>query len=328
MSRRPLHTRTTERGFVLVNALVLVAAMAAVSALLLTRAETGRARLEAGQAAAQLTLYLDGFDTLAETLLLTDQRGGALDHAGDAWAQANYNVPLDRGRVAGEITDLQGLFNLNWLADPNDTKALAAFERIAERIGLAQAKITAIQGFIQPGGPNNRSRYAQQEPPSDPVGGAILMLDQLLEVPGIEPRDLERLRQVATALPGDSRLNVNTAPAVVLASLLPGQSAAQIDRLIQSRRREPFPSGEAFATLAGMPRDDPEAPEGTAPGAPPLGPVPLITRDRLAVNSDWFRVDAVAQLGQRQALRRTVLLRLPAPGGVIVSWRVTEGPSL
>lgn len=327
MSRCPLPRHAPERGFVLVNALILVAAMAAISALLLTRVEIGRARLEAGQDAAQLHLYLEGAEAFAMTLLKTDLRAGALDHHGEAWAQAAYNVPLDRGRVQGGLTDLQGLFNLNWLADPNDVAAQAAFDRLVERIGLPQAKGRAIRAFLQPGGPDNRQAYAQQDPPSDPVGGALLMLDQLLDIPGMERRDLERLAQVATVLPGDSKLNVNTAPRVVLSSFLPGHTASQIDGLLQARRTEPFASGEVFADVAGFPSADQEQAEAQT-GDAALGVPPLIKRARLSAGSNWFQLDAVAQLGVRHARRRTVLLRLPAPGGVIVSWRVTEGPSL
>ena len=46
------------RGFVLVNALIIVAALSVVSVWLLSRAETGRARAAAAQQAVQLVLVL------------------------------------------------------------------------------------------------------------------------------------------------------------------------------------------------------------------------------------------------------------------------------
>ncbi|WP_204115947.1 type II secretion system minor pseudopilin GspK [Shimia biformata] len=319
-----------DRGFVLVNALVLVAAMAAVAAVLLMRAETGRARLEAGQGAAQVAQYLGGAEALAVTLLDRDRAAGSLDHLGEAWAGADFNVALDRGRVAGTITDLQGLFNVNWLADPEDTDMQLAFDNLARRIGLAPARVTAIRAFLQPGGPHAlggpgaRAAYAARTPPSDPVGGAILMLDQLAEVPGITPRDLERLRRVATALPGDSLLNVNTAPPEVLAAFLPGLGAARIDQLMQSRRTAPFPSGEAFADAAGLPGADREGEEETGGTGEADPGAPLITRARLAAGSEWFRLEAAAQLDHRRVARHLVLHRPPAPGRITVAWRISH----
>jgi len=64
---------TGNGGFVLVNALVIVAALAMLATLLLVRAEGGRARLQAGLEADQLTLALDAFeaDTEIGCMLLT-----------------------------------------------------------------------------------------------------------------------------------------------------------------------------------------------------------------------------------------------------------------
>ena len=65
MSAKGRDQTTGDQGFVLVNALVLVAALAAVATLLLSRAEQGRSRLESGLVADQLNLSLDAFDALA-----------------------------------------------------------------------------------------------------------------------------------------------------------------------------------------------------------------------------------------------------------------------
>ena len=70
-------TKEASGGFVLLNALVLVAALAAAAAFVLSRAETTR-QLQAGaQGAVQGALYLDGFEALALTLLRTDPAGRA-----------------------------------------------------------------------------------------------------------------------------------------------------------------------------------------------------------------------------------------------------------
>lgn len=300
-----------EAGFVLVNALVLVAALAGIAVFLLARAEGARARQAQTQEAAQLALYLDAFEALSLTILAADRAGGPADHPGEAWARARYDVPLDRGRVAGALTDLQGRFNINWLADPGDATAQAGFAALIARLGLAPGLAEEIAAFLGPGGPSNTAAYARQTPGLAPVGGPVLMLDQLLAIPALRPRDLDRLRPFIAALPGDARLNVNTAPAEVLQSMIPGLSPAVADRLVQARRLAPFAAIEEFAQAlvqfggAGLSEEDLE---------------------RFGIGSEWFEARISAALGDRIRHRVTVFERRPLPEGVRVAYRLTEAP--
>lgn len=203
--------RAKDQGFVLVNALVLVAALAAVATLLLSRAEQGRSRLEAGLVADQLSLSLDGFDALALSLLARDS--GDSDHLREPWAKPRPPLALARGEVAGQIQDLQGRFNVNWLSQTDTPLAQAAFVRLLARLGLPARIADDIRRFVTPGAElADRQRWLQRDPPLDPVGGPLLSADQLADLPGLSPRAYARLRPLITALPGDSRLNVNTAP--------------------------------------------------------------------------------------------------------------------
>ena len=62
-----------QRGFVLVNALVIVAALAAAAVFMLGRAEEARVRAEVAVEAAQLGLNLDAFETLAKVMLAIER---------------------------------------------------------------------------------------------------------------------------------------------------------------------------------------------------------------------------------------------------------------
>ena len=151
-----------DRGFVLVNALVLVAALAATATLLLSRAERGRAQLEAAQLADQLTLALDAFDALALTRLAQDR--GNSDHGNESWAQPRQALPLARGEVAGEIQDLQGRFNINWLSSPDNRLAQEAFARLLAQLGLSPELGPEIRPLCHPRcparGPSRRPALA------------------------------------------------------------------------------------------------------------------------------------------------------------------------
>ena len=295
-----------DRGFVLVNALIIVAALAGAAVFLLARADASRVRLEVGQTSGQLGYYLDAFEALSITLLNQDMRSGDVDHSGENWAKADYDVTLDRGNVSGEIADMQGLFNLNWLTDPNNAAAPAAFEQLLVRNGISPSTGDAIRAFMQPGGPRNRQVYAGSAPPIDPVGGALFSIMQLSDIPNLPPDDLARLNDIATVLPGDSTINVNTIPADILTGFVPQVRPAALSAMLITRTRTPFTSTDAFMSAL-----------ETAAGADLSEDVNV---SQFSVGSDWFEVRINAQLQGRIANRTTILRRFADPIGAVIYW--------
>lgn len=315
MSRAAANARTG--GFVLVNALVIVAALAMLATLLLMRAEGGRARLEAGLQAGQLALALDAFDALALTRLARETAPTGL----------TAPLPLARGEVSGQITDLQGRFNINWLSDPGNLVAAAAFERLVGQMALPPQTASVIRSFVQPGGPGRspqeRARWLRLDPPLDPVGGPVLSADQLVGIPGLPPRSYDRLRPLITALPGGSRLNVNSAPPEILTAFLPHLPPAALARLIAARAQQPFASVEAFLIAARLQEALAEDDEGSSQtGQDPA----RLTPDHLSVSSAWFRVDSLARLDQMSARRTGVLFRQASGRRPQLIWQVTTRP--
>ncbi|WP_305969355.1 MULTISPECIES: type II secretion system minor pseudopilin GspK [unclassified Mameliella] len=289
------------RGSVLVNALVLVGALAAAATVLLVRAGHSVERQRAWQGAAQMEAYLDGFDALAVALLEGDH--SPADHAGETWARPIRDAELDRGRVSGGIEDLQGRFNVNWLSVPEDLQAREGFARLLAGAGLPQETASAIRDFLSPGGPSNAAAYTGVRP----RGGPVKDIAQLRAVPGLTDRQYARLSPLIAALPSDTRLNVNTAPPEVLAAWLPQLNGAQARALAASRQRAPFASVAdlllALPTAAAAEVDD----------------------TRLTVGSDWFLARATVELDGRRLSRRTVLYRQPLPVGVRVDYRLPDG---
>lgn len=297
-------------GFVLVNALIIVAAMAAAATLLLSRAEGGRVRLVATQQADVLTHALDAFETLGRVLLDRDLRKGPVDSLNDTWAQTSIDVPLARGRVSGAIIDQQALFNLNWLADPDDTLAHEGWQVLLRRIGIAPQKGDAIVSFLSPQGPSNRAAFRRLDPPISPLGGGILFIDQLASLTELQPEDLILLRRHTTALPTNSRVNVNSAGLNVLVAMLPQLSIARLDGIVQRRQKEPYTSLDDFFEELGL-STDPDNPDAVDP-------------TRYAVGSDWFGAGIVATLDTRSASRRVLFRREAAPVGTQIEWRVSQ----
>ncbi|SFE41064.1 type II secretion system minor pseudopilin GspK [Roseivivax sediminis] len=291
------------RGIVLLNALVLVAALAGATALLLARAERQRVMQAETNEAAQLRLYLGAYEALAIRLLTEP---GPVDHPGEAWAEAARNVTLDRGGVSGRIVDLQGRLNVNWLTNPEDAWARDAFERLAARIGVPQSAIRAIAQAVSPEGAPP-GPFARRAPPEAPPAGPVLMLEQLEGLPALASRDYARLRPFVAALPGSSALNLNTAPAEVLRAALPGLPEGRIAEIVATRQRDPFTAVDAALASFG------------AAGAE-------LDETRFAVGSTWFRAEISASLPGRRRSRVAVLERQPLPRGVRVAYRLDDAP--
>ncbi|MFK7940740.1 MAG: type II secretion system minor pseudopilin GspK [Roseovarius sp.] len=295
--------RQQSRGFVLVNALVLVAALSAVSLALLSRAEGGRLRMLAATDAVQLELYLDAYEALARAILNADTN--AVDHTREAWARDDNALTLDRGQVSGRLQDLQGRFNLNWLANPEDIAAREAFERLLTQLGVSTQVGEQILAALRPGG-SGLTKTGKASVAENLPGGTALMLDQL----AIPERALRRLRSHIAVLPGDSQLNVNTTSALVLTSFLSGVNPVALDALLSTRRTEPFISMDDFADrlVQIMGAESAEA----------------LDTDRLSVGSEWFEVRISAKLEGRTATRQVVLQRLSLPAGAQVAYRLDK----
>lgn len=300
------------RGFVLLNALVLIAALASVAALLLTTAGAGRERLSQARIAAQLELNLDAFEayaihTLTRTAADLPQPGGQF--------QALQDMQLERGQVSGQIVDMQGKFNLNWLTDPSFIASHLALNSLLRALGVSQQDEQVLRNLLDRRGPQNAAAFLALDPPETPVGGALLMIQQLERIPGLSPRGRERLKAVLTALPGDSPLNVNTADPIILAAFLPDLPPAALDELIVARRQAPFASVQEFMTMAGLAQGDGAQTDPTA-----------LKPENLSVRSEWFEARITAVLDDHRAQRRSVLRRKGIPAVTSTQWRLTQRP--
>lgn len=190
-------------------------------------------------------------------VLAEDQRTSATDHRGEIWAVKVPPTPLTAdpadGTVGGEIIDLSGRFNLNDLAPGGqpDRDAHARLQRLLELLGDsaedARRASLALGAWISAGGSG-----ADGAPRT-----ALLALDELSRLPGFDPARIARLAPFLATVPAPSRINVNTAPAEVLAALIPGLSLDAARVLVAERERAWFRDladfGERLPDGAGLP---------------------------------------------------------------------------
>lgn len=294
-----------DRGIALINALVIVAALSALASGLMLRAGDSRARLLTGQELWQAMLYLDAAEPLAPLILAEDTaREAPFDHPLEDWGRPRV-MEIDRGRVTTRLVDLQGRFNLNWLADPGDAAARRGFERLLARLDLPPALAVAVADHLRPDGPRNTAAYAARSIPVTVAGGPVVLPEEIRLADGMTPDIWHRLAPFVAALPPDTALNVNTAPPEVLAALLPRASEAALARLIGMQRAGPLPDLRPVTALA-----------GAAPGG----------FTRFTLQSRWFEAGIAAELGDTRVTRRLILRRGNATEGVVTEARIGGTP--
>jgi general secretion pathway protein K len=262
-----------QRGIALVTALLVVAvAVVAASAMLVTH-NVAVHRSSNLRFVEQAWWYGAGVENWVGEILRKDREQGEIDYLGEDWARPVDYLPIEGGFVRGQIVDQQGCFNLNNLDGPF---ADAAAEQLKRLIGLLEGSdpytapglVQAIQDWIDtnadarpPGGAED-GIYTGFDPPYRTANQPMQTASELLLVNGITPELYQALSPYVCALPrrNDSAINVNTASALVLASLAPGMTLKDGEALAARREQAgPYESTQDFRdeeVLAGKAVDE------------------------------------------------------------------------
>jgi general secretion pathway protein K len=230
-----------ERGVAVITAILVVAISASAATLMLAQqsAMVDQAMLVASR--AQADLYARAGLDWARGVLQQDARTGEkVDFPGEAWAKPIAALPVERALVSGSITDEQGKFNLNNLVRDNARSQpdFAAFQRLLASLGLAPELAEAVLDWIDAdsdlAGANGAETqyYLALRKPYRAANAAMMQVEELYQVRGFDAATVAKLRPYVSALPGNTPVNVNTAPNAVLLALLP-----DLDERIQAQSK-------------------------------------------------------------------------------------------
>src|SRR5262245_53465008 len=194
-----------QRGTAVIIAMLVLALAVAGAAAMLERQDLDARALQSQRDYEQARWMLRGGMHWARSILAEDARAGTSDHQRELWASGLPPTDVQLGSLAGGVRDEQGLFNLNNLLRGGklDPLQVGALGRLLGAIGLSPALADAIGARIDP-----------KRPLAD--------IGELAGVGGLDASALGRLRRYATALPRATAVNVNTAPAEVLAAVVEG----------------------------------------------------------------------------------------------------------
>ena len=242
-----------QRGVALLTILLLVVSITVVAGAMLASQKIAIRRSGLLFDQNQLLQDINAGQQLAVTLIRADAKLNDTDSAQDIWAQPIPPYTLGGHSIGIELRDEGSRFNINNLYHNGavDTAALAVFQRLLTQLNLERDIAIAVLDYqdgdseVYQDGGDESVVYAQQANSGvDNIlpNQALLSIDQLAEVKGVNAQVLAALRPYITAVPYYLPININTASPVLLAALLEGASSQQMQSIVELRAKQAFGS--------------------------------------------------------------------------------------
>ncbi len=153
---------------------------------------------------------------------------------------------IEEGSVSGRLLDESGKFNLNNLTNGEgivNEDAKSWFERLLVRVGLpaelSQAVIDWQDPNDEPTGPMGAesSYYEGLDPGYMAANAKFHRIEELKLVRGFDGKKFDLIAPYISALPENSKLNINTASPLVLASMDEKLDIGAIEKELQTRQQ-------------------------------------------------------------------------------------------
>jgi general secretion pathway protein K len=301
---KTLHTRSHhQRGVAVVTALLLTTLAITIVASLFWQQQVQVRSIENQRLQLQKQWILRGALDWARVILRANA-AKQNDNLDDPWAVPLEETRLDQyvenGRadteasdatLSGNTIDAQSLFNLGNLCR-NGVPNLDEVKVFAKLLSILQLQPSLADATV-------KVMIAAQKSSTDTPNTSrpldIRNVEDLLAVPGFSPAMVDKLKKFVIVLPNDGStdptwINVNTAPAEVLAARIDKLSLSEANTLVASRKQAYFRTIEEFVTRL----------NGIVPTPP--------ERARLQVRTNYFIVNGHVRLN-RAGLSVKALIR-------------------
>ncbi|PIE83403.1 MAG: hypothetical protein CSA09_00550 [Candidatus Contendobacter odensis] len=185
---------------------------------------------------------------------------------------------------------------------PTDKKAhlnqaqLLFLQRLLNKLELKPELAQAIADWIDPDADTRfpdgaeDSDYSLQDPAYLAANRPFLSISELRLVKGVDQNTYNTLAPLVCALPSGTALNINTAPAPVLAALDDGLTTLKIEQILANRPEEGYKNVDELLNAAQITVEAP-------------------VKALLGTNSQYFLLRTEAQVGNGRAILYSVLFR-------------------
>ncbi|OAL79011.1 general secretion pathway protein GspK [Acinetobacter sp. SFB] len=238
-----------QQGIALITILVMVALATILAATIAKRQANTAENTAYLMRQNQSLLYAKSAEAFFSELLVDDaENAGEVDHLQENWAKPMPAFPVEDGFVSGTLQDESGKFNLNSLVNKDgipNPQAKAWFEKLLVRVGLPEKLSEAVIDWQDAddetvGAMGAEASYYQGLPQGYlPSNNKFHSIEQLKLVRGFEGQKYLQIADYVSAAPtSDSKVNINTAPAMLLASLDPKLDVNAVQQVLQQRQEK------------------------------------------------------------------------------------------
>ena len=256
----------------------------------------------------QSMLYAKSAEAFFSELLVNDaENAGQVDHLQESWAQPMPAFPVEDGYVSGVLKDESGKFNLNSLVNEEgevNEKAKLWFEKILQRAGLpaelSQAVIDWQDEDDENAGPMGAelTYYRGLQNAALPPNAKFHSVEELKSVRGFEGGRYKLIEPYLSSLPShETTVNINTAPAFVLASMDNGLDVNAVEQALQQKvaKFEHFENVADVWTIEPFSQVSQESRE--------------LVNEQLGVQSNYFKAQIEVMLNERKRQFSSDLVR-------------------
>jgi general secretion pathway protein K len=249
VNKFPVHFSIKKQQGVAVILVMLIVALATTLAVYITQQQSLWQRQVESQFdhTQARRLGVAGIDW-ARAVLADDAASSTIDYETEMWTLRLPAMPVENGEVIGIIEDRQGLFNLNSVArsGASSQSDIVKFQRLLTILNLPVELAYALADWIdtdsevQPGGGAEDGYYLSLPRPYLAANRPLVELGELARIKGFDSQTIARLKPFVSVLPTVGPINVNFAPAEVLASVAGNMSLSDARMLVLQRRGNPF----------------------------------------------------------------------------------------
>lgn len=298
--RRKSRTPGAQTGMAVIAALLVVIAAAVVTTRIIEQQGLLARTLASERERAQAEWMLRGGMDWSRAILRFDARTNATTRLDGIWAQPIVNLPVgaasnpEQALFTGQIEDEQGKLNLRNLAQDGRVQ-LPAREELLRLFESMRISSEVADNVAQ------RVAAAQYAADSGPRAPGLQFVSDLAGVPGMTAEALAAVGPFLTVLPSMTKVNVNTASAEVLAAVVPGMDISRARSVVLERDKGVWFNNVAdFLNRLQLSGDE--------------------IAQRLAVQSQWFRVSGEIAGDQTLVAMQGLLYRADQEAAPAVRW--------
>lgn len=238
----------SRKGVAIITAALVVAMAASVASYAIISQDVWDRQFENVAAMSKAESVARAAVDWGRTMVYDDARTQGTRRIGEEGPAIINAIPVDDGELNGQVDDAQAKFNLNNMVTKEgkaSERDILIFKRLLVFLKMDTELVNTLTDWMdadsdtRPGGAESEY-YLQQKTPYRASNGMVFDLGELMYVKGFDRKKIEALRPYVIALPERMPVNVNTASALVIASLYSDMTLDVAKTLVDSRKGARF----------------------------------------------------------------------------------------